>query len=104
MNDEMMFKKRLKTTVQLICEFLVIWYGMGTPIPTNLVDGIKLAVAIIAVAYTGWKNHDFTIEACQGTGLTHLLKKQKEENYSGEVFEGEDLEVADESDNISSVR
>lgn len=105
MNDKTMLKKRVMTTAQLICEFLVIWYGMGTPIPTNLIDAIKLAVAIIAVAYTGWKNHDFTIEGCEGTGLTHLRKRQnKQKNYSGEVFTGEDLEVSDESRNLPSVR
>ena len=105
MNNDFMFKKRVKTTLQLICEFLVIWYGMGTPIPTSVTEGIKLAVAIIAVAYTGWKNHDFTPEACEGTGLTHLLKRMNnQENYSGEVFTGEDGEVEDESRNIPSVR
>ena len=67
-------KKRLKSGGQLFCELLVIWYGMGMPIPTNLVDTIKLAVSIIVVIYTGWKNHDFTPEGCEGTGWTRQQK------------------------------
>ena len=97
MNNDFMFKKRVKTTLQLICEFLVIWYGMGTPIPTSVTETIKLAVAIIAVAYTGWKNHDFTPEACEGTGLTRLLKQQKnQDDYSGEYFIEEEVSEDDE--------
>ena len=38
----------MKTTLMLIGEALVIWYGMGTPVPTNLIDGIKLIVAFTA--------------------------------------------------------
>lgn len=97
MNDNTMLKKRAKTALMLVCEFLVIWYGMGTPIPTNVTEGIKLVVAVIAVFYTGWKNHDFTPEACEGTGLTHLLKKMNGDDYTGEYFVGEDLDLeADE--------
>lgn len=69
-----MTEKRVKTAVQLIFEALVIWYGMGTPVPTNLTDVIKLLVALAAITYTGWKNHDFTPEACEGTGWTRQQK------------------------------
>ena len=69
-----LLKKRLKSGAQLFCELLVIWYGMGMPIPTNLVDTIKLIVSIIVVIYTGWKNHDFTPEGCEGTGWTRQQK------------------------------
>lgn len=93
-----MTKKRIKTCIQLFFELLVIWYGMGTPIPTSVVDTIKLLVAIAAVGYTGWKNHDFTPEACEGTGLTHLLKRQHDESYTGEDFAGEDLEGVDDNE------
>ena len=54
-----MTEKRIKTILMLFGEALVIWYGMGTPIPTNVTDGIKLIVALLAITYTGWKNHDF---------------------------------------------
>lgn len=69
-----MAEKRIKTSIMLLGEALVIWYGMGTPIPTNGTEAIKLIVAVLAIVYTGWKNHDFTEEACIGTGLTRQLK------------------------------
>lgn len=63
-----------KSTLRLICEAFVIWYGMGTPIPTNLNDAIKLIVALVAIVYTGWKNHDFTVEGVTGTKNTREMK------------------------------
>ena len=89
-----MTEKRIKTTLMLIGEALVIWYGMGTPIPTNITDGIKLIVALLAITYTGWKNHDFTIEADTYTKLMHQEKELRdhipetaEEPEDSEVFE-----------------
>ena len=96
-----MAEKRLKTILMLIGETLVIWYGMGTPIPTNLTEGIKLLVALLAVVYTGWKNHDFTPEACIGTGVTRQLKAEKEADYIGDYFfteEAQDEPIEDEED------
>ena len=87
-----MAEKRIKTTLMLIGEALVIWYGMGTPIPTNVTDGIKLIVALLAITYTGWKNHDFTEEACIGTGITRQLKAEKRADYVGDYFFVEDDE------------
>ena len=81
-----MIEKRIKTILMLIGETIVIWYGMGTPIPTNVTEGIKLIVALLAVVYTGWKNHDFTPEACIGTAITRQLKAEKEEGYIGDYF------------------
>ena len=69
-----MTEKRIKTGAILLGEMLVIWYGMGTPIPTNAEDTIKLAVAILAIVYTGWKNHDFTVEGDTGTKITREMK------------------------------
>ena len=91
-----MTEKRIKTALMLIGEALVIWYGMGTPIPTNLTDGIKLIVAILAIIYTGWKNHDFTEEACIGTGITRQLKAEKRDDYVGDYFYTEDDEEIEE--------
>lgn len=73
-----MAEKRIKTTLMLIGEALVIWYGMGTPIPTNITDGIKLVVALLAITYTGWKNHDFTVEGTVGTQLTRDMKELRD--------------------------
>ena len=97
-----MTEKRVKTILMLIGEALVIWYGMGTPIPTNVTEGIKLIVALLAVVYTGWKNHDFTPEACIGTAITRQLKAEKEEGYIGDYFftdvDSEDGEESEEDE------
>ena len=98
-----MTEKRAKTALMLIGEALVIWYGMGTPIPTNRTDGIKILVALLAVIYTGWKNHDFTPEGCVGTGITRQLKIEKNKDYIGEVFFDDvdaEEEETDEQDDI----
>jgi hypothetical protein len=97
-----MTEKRIKTILMLIGEALVIWYGMGTPIPTNMAEGIKLIVALLAITYTGWKNHDFTPEACIGTGLTRQMKAEKKDGYIGEVFDDIE-EMEDEQDDIQTV-
>lgn len=93
-----MAEKRAKTILMLIGEALVIWYGMGTPIPTNWTDAIKLVVALLAITYTGWKNHDFTEEACLGTGITRQLKAEKGDGYIGDYFYSDDEEVGDEDE------
>lgn len=89
-----MTEKRIKTTLMLIGEALVIWYGMGTPIPTNLTDGIKLVVALLAITYTGWKNHDFTVEATIGTQITRDMKELRD-HVPETVEEPEDSEVTE---------
>lgn len=92
---------RIKTTLMLIGEALVIWYGMGTPIPTNMTDGIKLIVALLAITYTGWKNHDFTIEADTYTKLMHQEKELRDhvpmtsEEPEDSFIEDEESEVED---------
>ena len=66
---------------------------------------LSVVLNFVIVACVTWYNNDYTPEACEGTGLTRLLKRQKnQEDYSGEVFTGEDLEVSDESRNLPSVR
>lgn len=73
-----MTERKMKSALMLIGEGLVIWYGMGTPIPTNAEDTIKLAVAILAIVYTGWKNHDFTVEGATGTTITREMKELRD--------------------------
>ena len=86
-----MAEKRAKTILMLIGEALVIWYGMGTPVPTNLIDGIKLVVALLAITYTGWKNHDFTVEGTVGTQITRDMKELRD-HAPTTVEEPEDAE------------
>lgn len=86
-----MTEKRIKSVLMLIGEALVIWYGMGTPIPTNATDAIKLIVALLAITYTGWKNHDFTVEGTIGTQLTRDMKELRE-HVPMTVEEPEDAE------------
>lgn len=93
-----MTEKRIKTTLMLIGEALVIWYGMGTPIPTNWTEAIKLIVALLAITYTGWKNHDFTEEACIGTGITRQLKAEQDPDYVGEYFFDESTDAEEEGE------
>ena len=93
-----MTDKRIKTVLMLLGEAIVIWYGMGTPIPTNVTDGIKLVVSLLAIVYTGWKNHDFTKEACIGTGITRQLKAEQEDGYVGDYFYVNDLEELSEDE------
>lgn len=93
----------VKTTLMLIGEMLVIWYGMGTPIPTTWTDGIKLVVALLAITYTGWKNHDFSDEACIGTGITRQLKAEKKEGYVGDYFYSDTDELLLESEDDAEV-
>ena len=93
-----MTEKRIKTTLMLIGEALVIWYGMGTPIPTNWTEAVKLIVALLAITYTGWKNHDFTPEACIGTGVTRQLKDEAKDGYIGDYFFDEEYLDQNEED------
>ena len=96
-----MTERRMKSVLMLIGEALVIWYGMGTPIPTNAEDTIKLAVAILAIVYTGWKNHDFTVEGATGTTITREMKTfsdyvpQNAEEPEDSFIEEEESEVQD---------
>ena len=94
-----MTEKRIKTVLMLIGEALVIWYGMGTPIPSSPEEWLKLGVALLAITYTGWKNHDFTAPACEGTGYTHFLKAQEAGETFGVNVDGlEYLEDGDQND------
>ena len=81
-----MTEKRIKTALMLLGEALVIWYGMGTPIPTNWTDGVKLIVSLLAIVYTGWKNHDFTEIAAKHTGNMRQEKAEQKEGYIGDYF------------------
>lgn len=90
---------RIKSALMVIGEALVIWYGMGTPVPTDLESGIKLVVAILAITYTAWKNHDFTPEGCEGTGYTRMQKYINKGGDIGTSVDGlEYLEDGDDSE------
>lgn len=61
----------------------------------------KLLLVIVTAIVWGYcshyKNNNFTEEGCIGTGITRQLKKEKEENYIGDVFftqENESYETA----------
>lgn len=69
-----MTETRIKNALMIVGEALVIWYGMGTPVPTDFESSVKLAVAILAITYTAWKNHDFTVEMDTATKLGREAK------------------------------
>lgn len=92
-----MNETRIKSALMLIGEAIVIWYGMGTPVPTNAIDAIKLIVAVLAIVYTGWKNHDFTIEGAIGTQTTRDLKELRD-HVPMTAEEPEDSFIEEESE------
>ena len=96
-----MTEKRIKTSLMLVGEALVIWYGMGTPIPTNAEDTIKLAVAILAIVYTGWKNHDFTVEGETGTKITREMKELRD-HVPVTVDEPEDSHIVESESEVQN--
>lgn len=59
---------------------------------------VSYIFTVLTAAICFWYNNDFTPEACEGTGLTRLLKRMKKEGYTGEDFSGEDLEGCDEDE------
>ena len=59
---------------------------------------LSVVLNFVIVACVTWYNNDYTPEACEGTGLTRLLKQQNSADYSGEIFTGEDLEVEEEGE------
>lgn len=60
--------------------------------------GIFVIVTDFAVsALTTYCNQDYTEEACEGTGLTRLLKEQKKGEIAGENFFDEAEEVSEDA-------
>ena len=96
-----MNETRIKSALMLIGEGLVIWYGMGTPIPTNVEDTIKLVVAILAIVYTGWKNHDFTVEGDTGTKITREMKELRD-HVPMTVDEPEDSHIVESESEVQN--
>jgi hypothetical protein len=65
----------------------------------TLIYQILMKIAIFAVIFlTTYYNNDYTPEACQGTGLTRMLKAMKDAEYVGEDMNVEftDEEVSEE--------
>lgn len=69
-----MNKESIKTGVKLIVMIFVIWYGLGSPIPTNGAEALKLVIGIAGAVYTGWKNFNFTEASRVAQGLLKELK------------------------------
>lgn len=64
---------------------------------------VSVVVMIVAWAVSFYKNNDFSEEACEGTGLTRLLKAAKKateevtgENFFDEIEEDTDTEEGEE--------
>lgn len=55
-----MNRETLKTGIKLAVMIFVIWYGLGSPIPTNGAEAVKLVIGIAGAVYTGWKNFNFS--------------------------------------------
>lgn len=96
-----MTETRIKNALMIVGEALVIWYGMGTPVPTDFESSVKLAVAILAITYTAWKNHDFTVEGDTGTKITREMKTLRD-FVPRNVEEPEDSFIEEEESEVQN--
>lgn len=58
---------------------------------------VSVVVMIVAWAVSLYKNNDFTKEACEGTGMTRLLKEMAKNKTEGENFFDEAKEVEEDA-------
>lgn len=67
----------------------------------------KIALTIVTAFVWGYashyKNNDFTEEACEGTGLTRLLKAEKNSGVYTEPLEMEIVEEGGDADGSSNI-
>lgn len=63
---------------------------IGDPLFDKIYKWLSLIATFVIVWVNHYYNNDYTEEACQGTGLTRLLKAQKNPKMVGEDFSGED--------------
>jgi hypothetical protein len=53
---------------------------------------------VLAYIASHWYNNDFTPEACLGTGLTRQLKAEQKDDYVGERFYTDTIEIEPDLD------
>lgn len=66
---------------------------------------LTVLTAVVWAYASHYKNNDYTEEACEGTGLTRMLKDMKKEDVYTESWTAENTEIeeegeADEQSNI----
>ena len=60
---------------------------------------VSVVLNFVIVFCATYFNNDYTEEACIGTGITRQLKKEREDDYKGEIFFDEvDEAETDEGD------
>lgn len=62
----------------------------NSPTLTKIYQIVSFIFMVAVLFINTYYNNDYTEEACQGTGLTRLLKAQKNPKMMGEDFSGED--------------
>ena len=94
-----MATERIKAVLNLVVEIILvgnlILQAQGkNPLPVDqeaVYEFISYLLAGLQTIRVWWKNQNLTPEACEGTGLTHMLKDQKRSNYEATEVD-EDVE------------
>ena len=85
--------RTIAAVVTAVLDFLTV-FGIVSFSDPQVAAIQKIVLVIVTAVVWGvghWKNNDYTEEACQGTGMTRLLKMQGKDN--GEAWtENEELE------------
>lgn len=73
---------KIRTIVSAVLAVNAVLVMFGFRLGENLTEETVYLIVSAVVTLTGWavgffKNNDFTPEACEGTGLTRLLKAKK---------------------------
>lgn len=88
-------------TVVAILAYLLVWVKTmwGVDLSELFTPEVLESIAVLLIAGVSWatshyKNNDFSEEGCEGTGLTRMLKAQKDD------IDGEDFsEVLEDGEN-----
>ena len=91
MNKETKIRTIVAAIVALNEVLMVFGVTQFEGVTENTIYTVVSTIAmVVAWAVSHYKNNDYTAEACEGTGLTRLLKAQKKE-VAGENFFDEEV-------------
>lgn len=98
---------KIQTVAAFIAALIALLRIFGITAFDNVTEDM-IAAAATAIVMVGtwayashWKNNDFTKEACEGTGLTRLLKKG--EDIDGENFFDEAEETPEDVEDLEDI-
>lgn len=94
MNKETVVRTLIAIVVAINTCLAIFGINIFDGVVSDLVYRIILAVVMIASwAVSHYKNNDFTVEGCEGTGFTRLLKASKGEINGENFFDGGDVDA-----------